>query len=59
MSRTKRWSLAFLGIMFAGCVTLGLMGQWSAWITAVAFASLIASVLNRDRRARGRQDGQP
>lgn len=57
MSRVRRWYVAFLGLMLALCIWLGLEGLLGAWFTAVAFACLIASVVQQDRRARRqRQD---
>lgn len=55
MSKARRWYVAFLGLMFILCIWLGLEGLLGAWFTAVAFASLIASVIHQDWRARRQQ----
>ncbi|MFF0904328.1 hypothetical protein ACFYE3_11720 [Kocuria sp. CPCC 205293] len=44
--------MAFLGRMLILGVWLGLEGLLGTWFTAVAFACLIASVVQKDRRAR-------
>lgn len=54
MSRARRWYVAFLGLMLAVCIWLGFEGTLGAWFTAVAFACLIASVVQQDRPARRR-----
>jgi Flp pilus assembly protein TadB len=57
VSKSRRWYVAFLGLMLILCIWLGLEGSVGAWITAVAFVCLIASVVEQDRRARRqRQD---
>lgn len=59
VSKARRWYVAFLALMLALCVWLGLEGVLGAWFTAVAFACLIASVIEQDRRARRQRQGQP
>jgi hypothetical protein len=54
VSKARRWYVTFLGLMLAVCIWLGLEGALGAWFTAVAFACLIASVVQQDRRARRR-----
>ena len=54
MSRARRGYVAFLGLMLAVCLWLGLEGALGARFTAVACAFLIASVVQQDRRARRR-----
>lgn len=52
MSKARRWYVAFLGLMLILCIWLGLESSVGAWITAVAFVGLIASVVQQDKRAR-------